>query len=53
MRTGHQPRAALAQPSTPGDTHLTAESYPHITAQVQLIVGDVVPPVTQGSRHGD
>jgi integrase len=43
--------------SSIGDTayylHLTAESYPHITAQVQLIVGDVVPPVTQGSRHGD
>jgi integrase len=43
--------------SSIGDTayylHLTAESYPHITAQVQLIVGDVVPPVTEGSRHGD
>lgn len=43
--------------SSIGDTayylRLTAESYPHITAQVQLIVGDVVAPVTQGSRHGD
>ena len=33
--------------------HLTAESYPHITTQVQLIVGDVVPPITEGTHHGD
>ena len=32
---------------------LTAESYPHITAQVQRVVGDVVPPLTEGARHGD
>jgi integrase len=32
---------------------LTAESYPHITARVQHAVGDVVPPVTAGPRHGD
>jgi integrase/recombinase XerD len=32
---------------------LTAESYPHITAQIQRAVGDVVPPSTAGSpRHG-
>jgi integrase/recombinase XerD len=31
---------------------LTAESYPHISAQVQRAVGDVVPPVTAGPRHG-
>jgi integrase/recombinase XerD len=28
--------------------HLTAESYPDITARVQQIIGDVVPPVTAG-----
>ena len=43
--------------SSPDDTayylRLTAESYPHITAQVQRVVGDVVPPVTEGPRHGD
>ena len=43
--------------SSPDDTayylRLTAESYPHITAQVQRVVGDVVPPVTGGPRHGD
>jgi len=31
---------------------LTAESYPHITAQVQRVVGDVVPPSAAGPRHG-
>jgi len=31
---------------------LTAESYPHITAQVQRAVGDVVPPITAQPRHG-
>jgi integrase len=43
--------------ASPDDTayylRLTAESYPHITAQVQRVVGDVVPPVTGGPRHGD
>jgi integrase len=32
---------------------LTAESYPHITARVQHLVGDIVPPVTVRPRHGD
>ena len=32
---------------------LTAEPYPHITAQIQRVFGDVVPPVTAGRRHGD
>jgi len=32
---------------------LTAESYPHITAQVQRAVGDVVPPSAAGPRRGD
>jgi len=32
---------------------LTAESYPHITAQVQRVVGDVVPSSAVGPRHGD
>jgi integrase/recombinase XerD len=32
---------------------LTAESYPHITARIQRVFGDVVvPPVTAGPRHG-
>ena len=43
--------------SSPDDTayylRLTAESYPHITAQIQRVFGDVVPPVTAGRRHGD
>ena len=43
--------------ASPDDTayylRLTAESYPHITAQVRRVVGDVVPPVTGGPRHGD
>jgi integrase/recombinase XerD len=33
--------------------HLTAESYPDITAQVQQVIGDVVPPVMAGPRDGD
>jgi integrase len=32
---------------------LTAESYPHITARIHLVLGDVIPPVTAGPRHGD
>jgi integrase len=32
--------------------HLTAESYPDITARVQQIIGDVVPPALVGPRHG-
>lgn len=32
--------------------HLTAESYPDITTQVQQAIGDVVPPATAGPRHG-
>jgi integrase/recombinase XerD len=32
--------------------HLTAESYPDITARVQQAIGDIVPPVTAGPRHG-
>jgi integrase len=32
---------------------LTAESYPHITAQIQRVVGDVVPPIAAAPRHGD
>jgi integrase/recombinase XerD len=43
--------------ASPDDTAyyltLTAESYPHITAQVRRAVGDVVAPVTEGPRHGD
>jgi integrase len=31
---------------------LTAESYPHISAQVQRVIGDVVPPITTGPHHG-
>jgi integrase/recombinase XerD len=34
--------------------HLTAESYPDITARVQQTLGDIVPPaVTGGQAHGD
>jgi integrase/recombinase XerD len=33
--------------------HLTAESYPDITARVKQAFGDVVPPVTEGPDHGD
>jgi integrase/recombinase XerD len=32
---------------------LTAESYPHITAQIQRAFGDVVPPLAAGPCHGD
>jgi hypothetical protein len=32
---------------------LTAESYPHITARLERVFGDVVPPVTAGPGHGD
>ena len=32
---------------------LTAESYPHITAQIQRVIGDVVPPITAAACHGD
>jgi integrase/recombinase XerD len=32
--------------------HLTAESYPDITARVQQVFGDVVPPVMAGPRDG-
>jgi integrase len=44
--------------SSIGDTayylHLTAESYPDITARVQHMLGDIVPPpVTAGQAHGD
>ena len=43
--------------SSIGDTayylHLTAESYPDITARVQQTLGDVVPPVTEGVDRGD
>jgi integrase/recombinase XerD len=43
--------------STIADTdyylRLTAESYPHITARLQQVIGDVVPPVTAGACDGD
>ena len=44
--------------SSIGDTayylHLTAESYPDITARVQQTLGDIVPPpVTAEQAHGD
>ena len=32
---------------------LTAESYPQIAARVQREYGDIVPPVTGGTGHGD
>ena len=32
--------------------HLTAESYPDITARVQKVIGDIVPPVMAGPSHG-
>jgi integrase len=43
--------------SSPDDTayylRLTAETYPHITAQIQRVFGDVVPPLTAtGPSHG-
>ena len=31
---------------------LTAESYPHLIARVQAVIGDVVPPPAEGARHG-
>ncbi len=43
--------------SSIGDTayylHLTAESYPDITARVQQTLGDVVPAITERQHHGD
>ncbi|MDQ6778213.1 MAG: tyrosine-type recombinase/integrase [Actinomycetota bacterium] len=43
--------------SSIGDTayylHLTAESYPDITARVKQTLGDIVPSVTGGQAHGD
>ena len=44
--------------SSPDDTayylRLVAESYPNITAQIQRVYGDVVPPLTTGGRrYGD
>ncbi len=43
--------------ASPNDTayylRLTAESYPHITAQVRRVIGDVVPPITGGPCNGD
>ncbi len=43
--------------SSIGDTayylHLTAESYPDITARVKQTLGDIVPPQTGGGDHGD
>jgi integrase len=32
---------------------LTAESYPQIAARVRQSAGDIVPPVTGGTGHGD
>jgi integrase/recombinase XerD len=45
---GHSPIA-----DTDYYLRLTAESYPHITAQLEAVIGDVVPPVTAGPRVGD
>jgi integrase/recombinase XerD len=43
--------------SSIGDTayylRLTAESYPQIGARVRQVFGDIVPPVTGGTGHGD
>jgi integrase/recombinase XerD len=43
--------------STIGDTayylRLTAESYPQIAARVRQAFGDIVPPLTEGTGHGD
>ena len=43
--------------SSIGDTayylHLTAESYPDITARVKQTLGDIVPPLTGEADHGD
>jgi integrase/recombinase XerD len=32
--------------------HLSAESYPDITTRMQQVIGDIVPPVMAGPRHG-
>jgi len=32
--------------------HLTAESYPGITARVRQVIGNLVPPVMAGPRDG-
>jgi integrase len=32
---------------------LTAESCPHITARLQHVLGDIVPPVTAAACRGD
>ena len=48
-----KPTWAIPRSPTPPTTcRLTAESYPDITARVQHAIGDVVPPVTAGPRHG-
>ena len=43
--------------SSIGDTayylRLTAEAYPQVTARVQCELGDIVPPFTGGTGHGD
>jgi len=43
--------------SSPDDTayylRLVAESYPHITARIQRVYGEVVPPAITGTSHGD
>ena len=44
---------ALLDRDTAYYLHLTAESYPDITARVQQAFGDIVPPVTGGVDHGD
>ena len=44
--------AIRRSPTPPTTCRLTAESYPDITARVQQAIGDVVPPVTAGPRHG-
>jgi hypothetical protein len=43
--------------SSIGDTayylHLTAESYPDITARLKQAFGDIVPPAIEEQHHGD
>ncbi len=43
--------------ASPDDTayylRLTAESYPHITAHVQRVIGEIVPPIAGGPLHGN
>ena len=43
--------------SSPDDTayylRLVAESYPQVTARIQRLYGDVVPPTITGPSHGD